>query len=308
MRKLVQLLALGVCVSVLWAQEASNNAFQIKLSENQREQYDAVVEMDGNLPIPGAAGMAGKLKLVMTVYMQVEKVEEGKATVRTGLEALEAEFNGQPFPVTIEMARSVIPDSTAVVHSNGKLSGLQAGMTIAGFELPGFDPRNLATLLFPVELPEKPLTPGTSWQFSRALSGDPNAPKLSLNARYEGMEELNGTKLHKITQTFEQNIEIYQDAFYQPVADKENALRVTRGQFTGTFTIWCCPNTGLLHRMTLQANVNRTSEPIKKDGSEVKDYERTSETLVVTANVTRRVAQPEPKSEPKKEEGTTSGS
>ncbi|MDW8105953.1 MAG: hypothetical protein RMK45_00580 [Armatimonadota bacterium] len=304
MRKLIQLLALGVCVSALWAQETPSNTLQIRLSENQREQYDAVVEMDGSLPIPGGTGMAGKLKLVMTIYMQVEKVEEGKATIRTGLEALEAELNGQPFPVTLDMARSVIPDSTAVVHPDGKLSGLQAGMTIAGFELPGFDPRNLATLLFPIELPEKPLTPGASWQFSRAFSSDPNAPKVSLNARYEGTEEHNGAKLHKITQTFEQNIEVYQDAFYQPVADKENALRVTRGQIKGTFTVWCSPDTGLVQRMTLQASVNRTSEPIKKDGSKVEDYERTSETLAVTANLTRRVAQPEPK----KEEGAATDS
>lgn len=290
MNKLATLLALGACVSVLWAQESAST-LQIKLNENQREQFNATVEMDGNLPIPGAGGMAGKLKLTMTVYMQVEKVEEGgKATVRTGLEAIDAEFNGQPFPITIDLARSVIPDSTATVEPNGKLGGLQSGGGLMGFELPGFDPRNLATLLFPTELPDKPLTPGTTWQFNRAFSGDPNAPKLPINARYEGTEEYNGVKMHKITQTFEQNIEVYQDAFYQPTTDKENAQRITRGLMKGTLTMWYHPETGLLERMTMQASLNQTTEPIKRDGSEVKDYEKESSMLTVTASLTRKSA------------------
>jgi hypothetical protein len=105
MRRLTSLLAVSAFVSALWAQEASST-LQFKFTEKQRELFDATVELNGNLPIPGAAGMAGSLKMMMTVFMEVDKVEDGgKATVKTGLEAFEAEFNGQPFPVGLDMAR-----------------------------------------------------------------------------------------------------------------------------------------------------------------------------------------------------------
>ena len=112
MRRLASLLAVSAFVSALWAQEASST-LQFKFTEKQRELFDATVELNGNLPIPGAAGMAGTLKMMMTVFMEVDKVEDGgKATVKTGLEAFDAEFNGQPFPVGLDMARNFIPDST----------------------------------------------------------------------------------------------------------------------------------------------------------------------------------------------------
>ncbi|MCS7300950.1 MAG: hypothetical protein NZ556_05280 [Fimbriimonadales bacterium] len=297
MRKLASLLTLGTLTGALWAQDAA--ALQFKLTEKQRELFDATVELNGNLPIPGAAGMAGSLKLVMTLFLQVEKLEDGgKATVKTGLEAFEAEFNGQPFPVGLDMARNVIPDSTAVVHPNGKLDGLQSGGGMAGFQLPGFDPRNMVTLLFPTELPEKPLTNGMTWQFTRALSGGNDAIRLPMNARYEGTEEYNGVKLHKVTQTFEQPIESYQDAFYQPTTDKDAAVRVTKGVMKGTMTMWYHPENGLVQRMTMQASLNQTTEPIKKDGSEVKDFERESSEVKLTATLTRK--------EPKKENAAPS--
>ncbi|OYT69012.1 MAG: hypothetical protein CFK48_09645 [Armatimonadetes bacterium CP1_7O] len=291
MKKIASLLAVCVLTSAVWAQEATS--FQFKLTEKQRELFDATVQLDGNLPIPGAAGMAGTLKLIMTLFMQVDKVEEGKATVKTGLETFDAEFNGQPFPVGLDMARNVIPDSTAVVHPDGKLSGLQAGGGLMGFQLPGFDPRNMATLLFPTELPSKPLTNGATWQFTRVMGAGDDALKIPMTARYEGMEEYNGTKLHKVTQTFEQTIEAYQDAFYQPTTDKEAAVRVTKGVMKGTMTMWYHPETGLVERMTMQASLNQTTEPLKKDGAEVKDFERESSEVKLNASLTRKAAKPQ---------------
>ncbi|MCS7209032.1 MAG: hypothetical protein NZ874_05605 [Fimbriimonadales bacterium] len=297
MSKWASLLALSVVVCAAWAQEGVN--LQFKFKENQRELFDATVQLDGNLPIPAAAGMAGTLKLAMTLFMQVDKVEEGgKATIKTGLEAFEAEFNGQAFPVGLDMARTIIPDSTATVHPNGKLSGLQGSGGLPGFQLPGIDIRNLATLLFPTELPDKPLTNGTSWQFTRALGAGDDALKIPMNARYEGTEEYNGVKMHKITQTFEQNFETYQDAFYQPTTDKEAAMRVTKGTMKGTMTMWYHPETGLVQRMTMQASLNQTTEPIKRDGSEVKDFEREQSEVKLTATLTRK--------EPKQENATPS--
>jgi hypothetical protein len=291
MRRLASLLAVSALVNALWAQEASST-LQFKFTEKQRELFDATVELNGNLPIPGAAGMAGTLKMMMTVFMEVEKVEEdGKATVKTGLEAFDAEFNGQPFPVGLDMARSVIPDSTATVALNGKLSGLQGGGGLMGFQLPGFDPRNLATLLIPTELPDKPLTNGMTWQFTRTIGAGSDALQIPMTARYEGMEDYNGVKLHKITQTFEQTIESYQDAFYQPTTDKEAAVRVTKGLMKGTMTMWYHPDNGLVQRMTMQASLNQTTEPIKKDGSEIKDYERETSEVQLTASLTRKEPQ-----------------
>lgn len=297
MRKLANLLTVSALTGALWAQDAVN--LQFKLTEKQREQYDATVELNGNLPIPGAAGMAGTLKLIMALFMEVNKVgDDGKATIRTGLEAFDAEFNEQPFPVGLDMARNVIPDSTATVYPNGKLEELQSGGGLMGFQLPGFDPRNMATMLFPTELPDKPLTNGTTWQFTRALGSGNDALKIPMNARYEGIEEYNGVKLHKITQTFEQTIESYQDVFYQPTNDKEAAVRITKGVMKGTMTMWYRPDNGLVQRMTMQASLNQTTEPIKKDGSEVKDFEREMSEVKLTASLTRK--------EPKKENAAPS--
>jgi hypothetical protein len=293
MRRLASLLAVSALVNALWAQEASST-LQFKFTEKQRELFDATVELNGNLPFPGVAGMAGSLKMKMTVFMEVDKVEDGgKATIKVGLHATDPEdfkieYNGQPFPVGLDMARNFIPDSTATVAPNGKLSGLQGGGGLMGFQLPGLDPRNLATLLFPTELPDKPLTNGMSWNFVRVIGAGSDALQIPMTARYEGMEDYNGVKLHKITQTFEQTIESYQDAFYQPTTDKEAAVRVTKGLMKGTMTMWYHPDNGLVQRMTMQASLNQTTEPIKKDGSEIKDFERETSKLDLTASLIRK--------------------
>jgi xanthine dehydrogenase iron-sulfur cluster and FAD-binding subunit A len=113
-----------------------------------------------------------------------------------------------------------------------------------------------------------------------------------MTARYEGMEEYNGVKLHKITQTFEQPIQSYQDAFYQPTKDESAAVRVTKGVMKGTMTMWYHPENGLVQRMTMQASMKQTTEPIKKDGSEIKDYERESSEVTLTASLTRKEPKP----------------
>jgi hypothetical protein len=228
--------------------------------------------------------------MTLGISMKVTKMEDQQATVQTALEEFTAEFNGSPFPVSLDMAKSVIPDSTATVTARGKLSGLQSGGGLMGAPLPGFDPRNLATLLFPIELPEGTLTSGTTWQFTRAFGEGANALRVPITARYEGIEEIEGVKLVKITQSFNLPIELYQDAFYQPVSDKEQAARITRGEMKGNGTIYLHPEDGVVQKLTLSASLNQTSEPIKKDGSEIKDYERESTQLTLTLSATRKPA------------------
>jgi len=283
----MSLALVGTLVGWALAQETAPT-FQYRFKEGQQEQYEGKIELTGNLPIPGAAGMAGSLVLNLTMFMKTEKVEENGAKVTTGLQAFEAVFNGQPFPVGLDMAKSVIPDSTATVNPQGKLSGLQGGGGLMGFQLPGFDPRNMATMLVPTELPPTPLTNGATWEFTRAFGEGADAFKVTLKARYEGMEEVNGTKYLKIVQNFEQPIESYQDAFYQPTTDKNNAARVTRGTMKGTMTLWFHPEDGVLYRATVQASLDQTTEPIKKDGSEVKDFERESTQLGLNGTITRK--------------------
>jgi hypothetical protein len=261
---------------------------QYKFRPDQQEKYQVAVEMNGNLPLPGAVGAAGVLKLTLGVSMKMTKVEEGRSTVQTALEAFNAEFNGSPFPVGLEMAKSVIPDSTATVTIRGKLSGLQGNGGLMGSPLPGFDPRNLATLFFPLELPEIPLTKGASWQFTRAFGEGENALRVPITARFEGYEEVDGVKLLKITHSFSMPIEQYQDAFYQPVRDKAQATHVTRGEMKGNGVVYLHPEDGIVQKMTLSASLNQTREPIKKDGSEVKEFEREATQLSLTLNASRQ--------------------
>ncbi len=286
----------GLLIVAGLAQSSSPNptapTFEYKFRPDQQERYQVTVEMNGHLPIPGATGAAGMLKLMLGVSMRVTKVEEKQATVQTALEEFNAEFNGSPFPVSLEMAKTVVPDSTATVSPRGKLSGLQGGGGLMGAPLPGFDPRNLATLLFPLELPDVPLTNGATWQFTRTFGEGSNALRVPITARFEGVEEVDGVKLLKITETFSLPIEIYQDAFYQPVSDKEQAVRITRGEVKGNGVIYLHPEAGILHKLTLSASLNQTSEPIKKDGSEVKDYERESTQLSLNLSATRKTSAP----------------
>ncbi|GBC93713.1 hypothetical protein HRbin15_02215 [bacterium HR15] len=266
--------------------------FQYKFRPDQQERYQVVVELNGNLPIPGAAGAAGQLKLILGISMKVTKVEEQQATVQTALEEFNAEFNGSPFPASLDMAKSVIPDSTATVTPRGKLGGLQGGGGLMGAPLPGFDPRNLATLLFPLELPDVPLTNGATWQFTRAFGEGANALRVPITARFEGVEEVDGVKLLKISETFSLPIELYQDAFYQPVSDKEQATHVMRGEMKGNGVIYLDPEAGVLQKLTLNASLSQTREPIKKDGSEVKEYERESTQLTLALNAARKASAP----------------
>ncbi len=287
MRRVMSLALLGALVCWTVAQESAPT-FQYRFKEGQQEQYDGKVELTGNLPIPGAAGMAGSLVLNMTMFMKTDKVDENGAKVTTGLQAFDAVFNGQPFPVGLDMAKSILPDSTATVGSQGKLSGLQGGGGMIGLQLPGFDPRNMATMLVPTEFPNTPLTNGATWEFTRAFGEGSDALRVTLRARYEGVEEVDGTKYIKITQTFEQPIETYQDAFYQPTTDKNSAARITKGTMKGTMTLWFHPEDGVLFRAVIQANLDQTTEPIKRDGSEIKDFERETSQLALNATITRK--------------------
>lgn len=270
------------------ASNPPTSTFQYKFRPDQQERYQVIVEMNGNLPLPGATGAAGMLKLTLGVSMKVTKAEEQQATVQTALEEFNAEFNGSPFPVSLDMAKSVIPDSTATVTPRGKLSGLQGSGGLMGGPLPGFDPRNLATLLFPLELPDLPLTNGTTWQFTRTFGEGANALRVPINARFEGIEDVEGVKLLKITETFSLPIEIYQDAFYQPVSDKAQATHITRGEMKGNGVIYLHPEAGVLQKLTLNASLSQTREPIKKDGSEVKEYERETTQMSLTLNAARK--------------------
>ncbi|MER3403574.1 MAG: hypothetical protein C4337_09910 [Armatimonadota bacterium] len=280
----------GLCLALSVAQEDTETiTFQYRLKERQQERYQATVELNGNLPIPGAAGMAGSLKLNMTVLMKVDKVESEKGfTVQAGLEAFDAEFNGQPFPVGLDMAKNVIPDSTATVHPAGKISGIKGGGGLMGFQLPGFDPRNLVTMLVPTEFPEKPLKVGDKWEFARTFGEGDNALRMPIKATFAGFEDVDGKKMLKVTQDFNLPIEAYQDAFYQPTTDKDSAARVTRGTIKGTMTLWYHPEDGLLYKGVLSTSMDQTTEPIKKDGSEVKDYERESSQLTMSATIVRK--------------------
>ncbi|MCS7064923.1 MAG: hypothetical protein NZL85_01470 [Fimbriimonadales bacterium] len=281
------------------ASGSSATTFQYKFRSDQQERYQVIVETSGSLPLPGAMGASGALKLTLGVSMKVAKVEEQQATVQTALEEFNAEFNGSPFPVSLDMAKSVIPDSTATVTSRGKLSGLQGSGSI-GMPLPGFDPRNLATLLFPIELPDTPLTSGATWQFVRTFGEGSNALRVPITARFEGVEEVEGVKLLKITQTFHLPIELFQDAFYQPVSDKEHATHVTRGEMKGNGVIYLHPDAGVLHKLSLSASLNQTREPIKRDGSEIKEFERETSQLSLTLNAARKSgASPPPTTESK---------
>ncbi|MFQ3610278.1 MAG: hypothetical protein SNJ72_02185 [Fimbriimonadales bacterium] len=287
MRRAMSLALVGTLVCWTLAQESAPT-FQYRFKEGQQEQYEGKIELNGNLPIPGAAGMAGSLVLNMTMFMRADKVDESGTKVTTGLQAFEAIFNGQPFPVGLDMAKSIIPDSTATVSPQGKLGGLQGGGGLMGFQLPGFDPRNMATMLVPTEIPSTPMTNGATWEFTRAFGDGADALKVTLKARYEGMEEVNGTKYIKIIQNFEQPIESYQDAFYQPTTDKNNAVRITRGTMKGTMTLWFHPEDGVLYKATIQASLDQTTEPIKKDGSEIKDFERETTQLALNGTITRK--------------------
>ncbi len=288
MRTLVSSL-LGFAITLAVAQDTAETTFQYKFKEQQQEKYQTTVEMNGNLPIPGAAGMAGVLKLNMTVFLKVDEVDAEKgATVQTGLEAFEAEFNGQPFPVGLDMAKNVIPDSSATVHPAGKIGGIKGGGGLMGFQLPGFDPRNLATMLVPTEFPDKPLKVGDKWQFVRTFGEGEDALQIPITATFAGFEEVDGKKLLKVTQEFDLPIESYQDAFYQPIKDKESAARVTKGTMKGTMTLWYHPEDGILYKGVLSASMSQTTEPIKKDGSEIKDYERESSQLTVSATIVRK--------------------
>lgn len=288
MRKLATWL-FGFSIGLAVAQETTEITFQYQLKEQQQERYQAVVELTGNLPIPGAAGMAGMLKLNMTVFMKVDKTDAEKGTtVQTGLEAFDAEFNGQPFPVGLEMAKNVIPDSTATVHPAGKISGIKGNGGLMGFQLPGFDPRNMATMLVPTEFPEKPLKVGDKWEFVRVFGEGENALKVPIKATFAGFEEVDGKKMLKVTQEFNLPIETYQDAFYQPTNDKESAARVTRGTMKGTMTLWYHAEDHILYKGVMSASMDQTTEPIKKDGSEIKDYERESTQVTLNATITRK--------------------
>jgi len=267
------------------AQETTSS-FTYKFQPDQIENYRVSIEVEGNLPMPGGGGgMAGQIKLNTGMFLKVSKVEEDKgASVTAGLNEFSAEFNGNPFPVSLEMIKGYISDVSATVNPRGEQSNLKGGGQLPmGIRLPGFDPRNLVLLLIPTQLPDKPLAKDMTWSFTQKVGEGKDETVLPVKAKCEGVEEIDGLKVMKISQEFSQPIELYLDAFMQPVSDKSQAARFIKGEIKGNGIVWLNVEKGMLYKSQVTARLNQTSEPIKKEGEELKEYER--EETNVSANI-----------------------
>lgn len=268
---------MGIGILNLAFAQDSATPFTYKFQPDQQETYNVVIDITGNLPIPGGGGgAAGNIKLNTGMFLKVSKMNEDKsAVITTGLNALSGELSGAPLPISLEMARSYIPDTNATVTTQGELKDLKGGGQLPmGINLPGFDPRNLATLLIPTQMPDKKMEKGVSWTFMQKFGEGKDALKIEIKAVCEGMETVDGVELMKITQTFDHPIEVYQDAFLQPTEDRSKAARSLKGTLTGSSKLWFHPEKGVLEKATMAAQIKQVSEPIKTDGSEIKEYER----------------------------------
>jgi hypothetical protein len=272
-------------LSAAFAQEAVSS-FVYKFQPDQNETYKVLMDINGNLPMPGGGGgVAGQIKMSTGMFLKVSKVNDDKsASITAGLSEFSLEFNGQPFPVSLEMIKGYISDVSATLNPRGEQSNVKGGGQLPmGIRLPGFDPRNLVLLLIPTQLPDKPLTKDMTWSFTQKVGEGKDETILPIKARFEGIEEVDGVKVLKISQEFTQPIELYLDAFMQPVSDKAQAARLIKGEIKGNGTVWLNIEKGVLYKSQVAAQLNQTSEPIKKEGEEPKEYER--ETTSVSANI-----------------------
>lgn len=289
--------SLGVCYLVMLltsalAQDAAPS-FTYKFQPDQNETYKVFIDIEGNLPMPGGGGgMAGQIKLNTGMFLKVSKVEEDKnASITAGLNEFAIEFNGQPFPASLEMIKGYISDVSATVNPRGEQSQVKGGGQLPmGIRLPGFDPRNLVLLLIPTQLPDKPLSKDMTWSFTQKVGEGKDETVLPINARFEGVEEMDGVKVLKISQEFTQPIEQYLDAFMQPVSDKAQAARFIKGEIKGSGTVWLDVENGRLYKSQVVAQLNQTSEPVKKEGEELKEYEREETKVSANINVTHSSA------------------
>lgn len=289
--------SLGVCYLVVLITSALAQdevpSFTYKFQPDQNENYKVLIDIEGNLPMPGGGGgMVGQIKLSTGMFFKVSKVEEDKnASITAGLNEFAVEFNGQPFPASLEMIKGYISDVSATVNPRGEQSHVKGGGQLPmGIRLPGFDPRNLVLLLIPTQLPDKPLSKDLTWSFTQKVGEGKDETVLPVRARFEGMEEIDGVKVLKISQEFVQPIEQYLDAFMQPVSDKVQAARFIKGEIKGNGTVWLDMEKGRLYKSQVTAHLNQTSEPVKKEGEEVKEYEREETKVSANINVTHSSA------------------
>lgn len=285
------------------AAQDEGTTFTYAFQPDQNERYKVVIELTGNLPMPGST-LPGTMKVSTEMFLKTKKVREDRnVELLTGLNDCTIEFNGQPFPIGLETIKQYIPDMEAVVSLRGEILEAKGGGQLpGGVQLPGFDPRNLITLFVPTILPEGALKTGQTWEFTPKVEW--NGRRIPQKARFEGVEQNGDLKLLKIVQEFHQPIEAYYDTFLQKIDDPQNAARVSRGELKGTWTVWLDANKGLLHKAQLKAHLKQVSEPIKKEGEEVQEIERETTEIASSLQIERVVEKPSETASPS-EKGAT---
>ncbi|MBS1706035.1 MAG: hypothetical protein JST40_09185 [Armatimonadetes bacterium] len=175
--------------------------------------YQLQGTFNGFLPILG--GNEGKAAIDVTVKVDSEQPEKD-GTLRFTHELKEAKilFNDEPLPLGLDAFQSYFPKTTVVVNKLGVTLSTTAPDIEVPVKLPGLDIKRFADIVYlPVSFPEKRVSAGDSWTFSRKFGAGDVTYTCVLNRLSDGDAEI-GLKVRQIYKNLE-------DETLEIVADKD---------------------------------------------------------------------------------------
>ncbi|MCL5283911.1 MAG: hypothetical protein M1330_04265 [Armatimonadetes bacterium] len=246
------ILILGVCAA---AAAAKPITLQYHWSAGQTLRYQITANLNGSLPLFGEpTPQPVQAKIVLTYLTKVTNVaSDGTATLKIKVTSATLEIEDTPFDVPLDTVRKYL-DVTTDISPSGAITNEKSGQSIPqGYNMPGFDPKRLFLLMFPVVFQSTPVNPGDTWEFPGQLIGGGATKKFE--ATLGPSSKVGQYKTTNINETFTVSIDQSLDSTGHPADNSNPPSQTRKGEVTGDAHLQFAPKEGRL----IQAEMSFTA-------------------------------------------------
>lgn len=182
-------------------------------------------EFNGFLPILG--GNEGKVLVDIGFKLQGNAGKDGNLSAASDITRFKIVFNDATLPLTTDNVKEFFPKTTIVITPAGKLVSTDAPNITLPVRLPGLDVKRFPDISYlAIEFPEKALSEGDTWTFSKSF-GDSD---VVFDCRLVGLSDAEA----KIDLKLSQEYQILEDQEKQVVKEEKDAFAKVKTTMKGS--------------------------------------------------------------------------
>lgn len=218
----------------------------------QTLRYQITANLNGSLPLFGEpTPQPVQAKIVLTYLTKVTNVTpDGTATMKIKVASATLEIEDTPFDVPVDTIRKYL-DVTTDISPSGAITNEKPGESIPqGYNMPGFDPKRLFLLMFPVVFQSTPVNPGDSWEFPGQLIGGGVTKKFE--ATLGPSSKVGQYKTSNINESFTVSIDQSLDSTGHPANNNTPPSQTRKGEVIGNGHLQFAPKEGRLIQAEMQ--------------------------------------------------------